>query len=158
VALPPLSRDDWVGFFAGPLPLQRLTTWPVLPACGAVVLFTGIVRDRSEDRPGVTCLEYEAYEEAATAVMSEICKEMRAHWPMLGRVALLHRTGALAPGEPSVAIAVSAPHRPEAFDAARYGIDNLKARAPIWKRERWQGGEAWGLDAHPLARLGEMGA
>jgi molybdopterin synthase catalytic subunit len=57
-----------------------------------------------------------------------------------------------------VAIAVSAPHRPEAFDAARYGIDNLKARAPIWKRERWQGGEAWGLDAHPLARLGEMGA
>jgi molybdopterin synthase catalytic subunit len=157
VALPP-SGDDWVGFCQGALPLDRLTTWPVLPSCGAVVMFTGTVRDRSEGRPGVACLEYEAYEEAATAVMSQICREMRARWPALGRVALLHRTGALAPCEPSVAVAVSAPHRREAFEAARYGIDSLKSRAPIWKREFWQGGEAWGLDAHSLVEpLGASG-
>lgn len=154
MTLPP-PGDDWVAFSAGSLPLDVLSTWPILPRCGALVLFSGTVRDHSEGRPGVMCLEYEAYVEVATGEMRRIVREMRARWQELGRVALLHRTGALVPTEPSVAIAVSAPHRPEAFDAARYGIDNLKARVPIWKREKWQDGEAWGLDAHPLAGSGK---
>ena len=69
-------------------------------------------------------------------------------WPNTGRVALLHRTGRLELGESSVIVAVSSPHRAEAFDAARYGIDTLKATAPIWKQETWAGGEDWALGAH----------
>ena len=66
---------------------------------------------------------------------------------MIGRIALHHRTGTLVPGEPSVVVVVSTPHRAEAFEAARWCIDRLKASIPIWKRETWAGGEGWGLDA-----------
>ncbi|MGH9105745.1 MAG: molybdenum cofactor biosynthesis protein MoaE [Acidimicrobiales bacterium] len=149
MTLPP-AGDDWVALSDGPLPLEKLASWPVLPRCGAVVLFAGTVRDHAEGRPGVVSLDYEAYVEAAAEMMCTITNELREQWPALGRVALLHRTGLLMPGEVSVVAAVSAPHRPEAFAAARYGIDNVKARVPIWKRETWGGGQAWGLDAHPL--------
>ena len=63
---------------------------------------------------------------------------------------MVHRTGLLVPSEVSVVVSVSAPHRTEAFDAARFGIDAIKAGVPIWKRETWDGGSAWGLDAHPV--------
>jgi molybdopterin synthase catalytic subunit len=148
--LPP-AGDDWVALSPGPLPMELLASWPVLARCGAVVMFAGTVRDHAEGRPGVVCLEYEAYVQAATEQMWAVAREMRDNWPTLGRIALLHRTGPLDVGDVSVAVCVSAPHRPEAFSAARYGIDGVKARVPIWKRESWQGGEAWGLDAHPLA-------
>lgn len=147
--LPP-TGDDWVALSAGPLPLDQLTSWPVVPKCGALVLFAGTVRDHAEGRPGVVSLEYEAYAEVATAQMKDIAAELRQRWPEVGRVAFLHRTGLLAPTDVSVVVAVSTPHRPEAFEAARYGIDQLKARVPIWKRETWEDGQAWGLDAHPL--------
>ena len=148
--LPP-AGDDWVALSAEPLPFERLALWPVLAGCGAVVVFAGTVRDHAEGRPGVFSLEYEAYADVAVRTMEAISLEMRGRWPSLGRVALLHRTGLLQPTDVSVVVAVSAPHRPEAFDAARFGIDTIKARAPIWKRESWEGGSAWGLDVHPLA-------
>ena len=151
--LPP-AGDDWVALSAEPLPFERLASWPVLAGCGAVVVFAGTVRDHAEGRPGVLSLEYEAYADVATRTMEEISLEMRGRWPCLGRVALLHRTGLLHPTDVSVVVAVSAPHRPEAFDAARFGIDTIKTRAPIWKRESWEGGSAWGLDVHPLAGSG----
>jgi molybdopterin synthase catalytic subunit len=153
VLLPP-AGDDWVALSADPLPFERLASWPVLAGCGAVVVFAGTVRDYAEGRPGVLSLEYEAYADVATRTMKEISLEMRGRWPCLGRVALLHRTGLLQPTDVSVVVAVSAPHRPEAFDAARFGIDTIKTRAPIWKRESWEGGSAWGLDVHPLAGSG----
>jgi molybdopterin synthase catalytic subunit len=134
--------------------LERLATWPILPRCGAVVVFAGTVRDHAEGRPGVFSLEYEAYAEVATQLMRAIVQEARERWPSLGRVAMLHRTGPLAPTDVSVVVAVSAPHRLEAFDAARFGIDTIKSRAPIWKRESWEGGSAWGLDVHPLTGAG----
>ena len=65
----------------------------------------------------------------------------------------MHRTGVLAPTEVSVVVAVSAPHREEAFEAARFGIDTLKATVPIWKRETWAGGSDWSLDVHPVGDL-----
>jgi molybdopterin synthase catalytic subunit len=148
------AGDDWVGLTAAPLPLERLATWPVLPGCGAVVLFAGTVRDHADGRPGVFSLEYEAYADAAKETMEAVARELRARWPSLGRVALLHRTGLLEPTDVSVVVSVSAPHRPEAFDAARFGIDTIKAEVPIWKRESWEGGAAWGLDAHALAGAG----
>jgi molybdopterin synthase catalytic subunit len=153
VLLPPVG-DDWVALSVEPLPFDQLATWPVLAGCGAVVAFAGTVRDHAEGRAGVISLEYEAYADVAVHVMEGIVRELRERWTCLGRVALLHRTGVLAPTEVSVVVSVSAPHRPEAFDAARFGIDTIKARVPVWKRESWAGGTAWGLDEHLLAGAG----
>ena len=130
------ASETWVRLTEEPLVVGALHDWAVRPDCGAVVVFTGTVRDHAEGRPGVSSLEYEAWAE-----------EARRRWPALGRVALHHRTGTLSPGEPSVVVAVSTPHRADAFEAARWCIDRLKASVPIWKRETWAGGEGWGLDA-----------
>lgn len=112
--------------------------------------FCGVARDHSVDRPGVRALAYEAYEEAVVRVLGEIAAAARVRWPVIERIALVHRTGELAVGDAAVVVAVSAPHRPEAFEAARFCIDTLKESAPIWKREDWAGGSDWGLDAHTL--------
>jgi molybdopterin synthase catalytic subunit len=149
VLLPP-PGDEWVALSAEALELGELATWAVLPTCGAVVVFAGTVREHAEGRPGVISLEYEAYTTVALKKMEAIARELRRRWPVVGRVAMVHRTGLLVPAEVSVVVSVSAPHRSEAFDAARFGIDALKAGVPIWKRETWEGGNAWGLDAHPV--------
>jgi molybdopterin synthase catalytic subunit len=146
----PASGDDWIALSAEAISLDQLATWATVPNCGAVVAFAGTVRDHAEGRPGVVSLEYEAYEGVAVAKMGSIARELRQRWPFVGRVAMVHRTGLLLPCEVSVVVSVSAPHRPEAFDAARFGIDALKSRVPIWKRETWADGSAWGLDAHPI--------
>ncbi len=119
------------------LPVDELHSWAATPRAGAVVTFVGIVRDHAEGRDGVHAMTYEAYEEPARRVMREIVAEARPRWPDIERVALLHRIGRLELSEPSVAVAVSSPHRDHAFDAARYCIDTLKETAPIWKQEHW---------------------
>jgi molybdopterin synthase catalytic subunit len=129
--------------------------WAERPECGAVVLFTGTVRDHAEGRPGVSELEYEAYEEEVSVRLVEIAAEARRRWADLGRVAVLHRVGTLAVGETSVLIAVSAPHRAEAFEAARFCIDTLKTTVPIWKRETWEGGTDWALCSHPVDQVSQ---
>jgi molybdopterin synthase catalytic subunit len=115
-----------------------------------VVTFTGTARDHSEGRAGVEMLTYEAYERQAVARMSAVADEARRRWAGVGRLALLHRTGTLAVGDAAVVVAASAPHRQEAFEAARWCIDTVKETVPIWKRERWAGGDAWGSDAQPI--------
>ncbi|HUQ63530.1 MAG TPA: molybdenum cofactor biosynthesis protein MoaE [Acidimicrobiales bacterium] len=150
---PPTSGDDWLALSSDALPSGTATKWAVLPSCGAVVQFLGTVRDHADGRPGVTSLEYEAYEEEARPRLASIIAAARTTWPDLGRVALLHRTGDLALSEVSVVVAVSAPHRDEAFQAARFCIDSLKATVPIWKREIWDGGEDWSTAAHPIVEL-----
>jgi molybdopterin synthase catalytic subunit len=142
--------DTWIALSGDPLPVGAATDWAVRPDCGAVVVFSGTARDHTGDRAGVHRLEYEAYEEHAVPRMQAVADEVRARWPDVGRVALLHRTGALAVGEAAVVVAVSAPHRDSAFEAARYAIDAVKASVPIWKRETWAGGESWGLEAQSL--------
>lgn len=117
------------------------------------MLFTGTVRDFADGRPGVTALEYEAYEEAVEPRLTAIAGEARRRWPDLGRIVLLHRAGRLAVGESSVAVAVSAPHRDEAFAAARYCIDTLKEAVPIWKREEWEGGAGWSPRSSPVTEV-----
>jgi molybdopterin synthase catalytic subunit len=114
---------------------------------GAVVTFAGIVRRRGHHLPDVVRLEYEAYREMAEAVLGEIAVEIEREWPGV-RVAIHHRTGALAVGELAVVIAAAAEHRAPAFEACRTAIDRLKLRAPIWKKEIGESGEAWvGLGA-----------
>lgn len=112
------------------------------PDSGATALFLGTARDHSDGKTGVTHLEYEAYAEHVEAKLQEICEEAVGKWPVLS-VVVEHRVGEVRVGEASVAVAVSTGHRGDAFDAARYVIDELKKRVPIWKREHWPGGAEW---------------
>lgn len=112
------------------------------PSCGAVVLFLGTVRDHSPGIDGVTHLEYEAYGGVVEDKIGEVVDEALARWSV-AHIAAIHRTGELVVGDVSVAVAASSPHRQEAFAAGRYVIDELKARAPIWKKEHWPGGAEW---------------
>jgi molybdopterin synthase catalytic subunit len=137
--------DTWVALSAEPLPVARATEWVVRPHCGAVALFSGTARDHSAGRPGVHRLTYEAYDEYVEPIFEDIARAARQQWPELGRIVIWHRTGDVALGDSAVVVAVSAPHRPEAFAAARQCIDEVKRTAPIWKREQWSGGTSWGL-------------
>jgi len=111
------------------------------PGAGAVCLFLGMVRDHNDGR-AVVKLEYEAYPAMAVAEMTRIAEELLAETPEL-RLAVLHRTGALAVGDVAVVCAASAPHRGEAYSACRALIDRVKARVPIWKREHGPSGAYW---------------
>lgn len=119
-------------------------------ACdGAVLLFLGTVRDHADGR-AVGGLHYEAYQTMAEKALSAIVYEASRR---LGteRIAVVHRVGELAVGEVSVAIAVSSPHRAEAYDASRYVIEEIKKRLPVWKRERFAEGETRWVRGHDLA-------
>lgn len=131
----PDSGDTWVGLLQSPLPIDEASEWVVRPDCGAVVVFSGTARDHSPGVDGVTRLDYEAYEEHVEKALVVIAEHARTRWPELGRIVMLHRVGELAIGESAVVVAVSAPHRGSAFEAARFCIDTLKESAPIWKRE-----------------------
>ena len=127
ISAEPLSVDEALGFVAD-------------PAAGGTCVFVGTVRDRSE-AGDVTGLHYEAWDDLARQRLGEIAAEMLDRWP-LRKVAILHRTGDLAVGEASVVVACSAPHRAEAFEACRHGIERLKEDVPIWKKEALVSGEA----------------
>lgn len=112
---------------------------------GAVCTFLGTVREITGDRRTVA-LSYEAYPEMALKKLAELEDEARRRWPVI-EVALVHRVGELDLGDVSVVVAVSCPHRGDAFDACRWLIDTLKEVVPIWKRENWEdGGQEW---VHP---------
>ena len=142
-----------VALTADALSFEQAAAWVTKPDCGAVVVFGGTVRDHAEGRPGVVELEYEAYVDQVKPRLAAIAREARSQWPGVGRVALWHRTGVLSVTECSVLVAASAAHRADAFDAARFCIDTLKRTVPIWKRERWAGGEDWGVDAHEITEI-----
>ena len=153
-----MEKADWIELTEQPLPVAEVLAWIVQPGCGAIDLFCGTVRDHSEDRQGVEMLEYEAYEPFVVPKLTEIAREARVRWPEIGRLAFLHRSGALAVGEISVVVAVSTPHRAEAFESVRWSIDTLKATVPIWKREIWKNGADWGLGASELPQRGDVGS
>lgn len=112
------------------------------PESGATVLFLGTVRDHSDGKEGVTHLDYEVFAEQVEPKIREIVDEAAGRWPVLS-AAVEHRSGVVNLGEASVAVAVSSAHRADAFEAARFIIDELKQRAPIWKKEYWPGGAEW---------------
>ena len=123
-----------------PVDPQEALAFVADPAAGGTCLFVGTVRDHSQ-AGDVTALDYEAWDELAERRLVEIAGEMTSGWPVR-RVALLHRTGHLEVGEISVAVACSAPHRADAFEACRHGIERLKEDAPIWKKESLTTGES----------------
>ncbi|MEA2555278.1 MAG: MoaE-MoaD fusion protein [Actinomycetota bacterium] len=127
VTLEALSVDEALAFVAD-------------PAAGGTCVFVGTVRDHSA-AGDVTGLRYEAWDEMADRRLKDLAAELTAGWD-LRKVAILHRTGDLSVGEASVVIAVSAPHRREAFEACRHAIERLKEDVPIWKKEELTSGEA----------------
>ncbi len=108
-------------------------------AAGGVALFLGTVRDHSEAGKVVE-LDYQSYVDMAERNLREIEKEVLRKWPVK-KIKILHRIGRLRLGEVSVAVALSTPHRAEAFEACRYAIDRIKRDVPIWKRETLAGGK-----------------
>lgn len=147
------------------MPWSDVTRDPIDPASvlarvgaaedGAAVLFLGVVRNENEGRP-VSGMEYEGYAEMAREQLAAIVAEA-ARRAGSERVAAVHRLGELEVGETSVAVAVSAPHRAEAFDAARYVIEQVKARLPVWKRERYLDGEPEWLPGRTPSVAGRAG-
>ncbi|MEC8731388.1 MAG: molybdenum cofactor biosynthesis protein MoaE [Actinomycetota bacterium] len=110
------------------------------------------MRDHADGRDDVVALTYEAYEEKTIDSFAAIADELRNRWPDVGRVLIWHRIGRLELCEVSVIVAVSSPHRPVAFEAARFAIDALKVSSPIWKHEEWSEGSDWGTGASPIER------
>ncbi len=122
-----------------PIDYHTLTEQVRRNDCGAVVTFLGTVRDLTGDKITVA-LDYEAYPGMAEKKMAEIEADTRTRWPV-GEMAMIHRLGHLEVGAVSVAVAVSCPHRAQAFEACRHAIDRLKELVPIWKKENWADGQ-----------------
>ena len=143
--IPPVSGGSTPSFrpfmvTGQPLESGPLAAYVQTPGDGAVVLFVGVARDNFGGRP-TAHLDYEAYAPMAEPVLEQIAREAAERWE-IGRVAVHHRTGRLEIGETAVLVAVAAPHRHGAFQAAEYIMDRIKEIAPIWKRETWADGTA----------------
>jgi molybdopterin synthase catalytic subunit len=115
---------------------------------GAVTLFYGIVRNNSEGRE-VERLEYEAYEPMALRKLREVAGETQQRFPEVTMVGAWHRVGTLEIGETSLLVAVSSPHRVDAFEACHWAVDRIKEVVPVWKKEHWRGGSAW-VEGHAV--------
>jgi MoaE-MoaD fusion protein len=138
--IPPVSGGAFL-ISAEPLDLQAAVTEAASDEAGAVATFVGTVRRSSRDRR-VLYLEYEAFEEMAEPLLVRLADELKSKHDLC-EVAIHHRVGRVEIGEPSVVIAVSAPHRAAALEACREAIDTLKATIPLWKKEVYAGGEEW---------------
>jgi len=138
--IPPVSGGAF-RLSAEPLSLDAVVDEVRSPQAGAIATFTGTTRVRSRGRT-VLHLDYEAYEEMAEQVMTQIAEELKGRYDLC-EIAIHHRTGRADIGEASVMIAVSAPHRQDALAACKDAIDTLKSRVPLWKKEFYEGGEEW---------------
>ena len=138
--IPPVSGGSFL-LSADPLSLDAVVREVSRDDAGAIATFTGTVRNRSRERD-VLYLEYEAYEGMAEQTMAALADELKARHG-LTEIAIHHRVGRVEIGEPSVVIAVSAPHRGAALAACKEAIDTLKQTVPLWKKEVYEGGEEW---------------
>jgi len=156
--IPPVSGGTGAHYLVQvteqPLDARETESFVADSSCGAILTFTGQVRDNARGQ-AVTELAYEAYAEAAEKMMTGIAEEITERWG-IERVAIVHRVGVLGPGEASVVISVASPHRPEAFDACRHAIERLKEVVPIWKKEHYRDGSTWiGSEAEYRRQLAE---
>jgi MoaE-MoaD fusion protein len=138
--IPPVSGGAF-RLVDGPIDVSAVLAEVESDSAGAVASFVGTVRARSRDHD-VLYLEYEAYEGMAEDVMAQLAGVLKVKYD-LTEVAMTHRVGRVDVGEPSVVIAVSAPHRQDALAACTDAIDELKERVPLWKKEVYEGGEEW---------------
>ena len=138
--IPPVSGGAF-RLSADPLSLVAVVDEVRSPQAGAIASFTGTTRVQSRGRT-VLHLDYEAYEEMAEQVMTQIAEDLKGRYGLC-EIAIHHRTGRVDIGEASVMIAVSAPHRHDALAACKDAIDTLKSQVPLWKKEFYKGGEEW---------------
>ena len=133
---------DWIELTPAPLSAAAAVAFVTAPAAGGIAVFVGTTRaETSPDGRPLVALDYEAYADMALQRLRGLAAAARGKWPV-DKLAIVHRTGPVAVGESSVVIAVSTPHRADAFDACRFLIDQLKIDVPIWKRETWADGSA----------------
>ncbi|MEJ6740960.1 MAG: molybdenum cofactor biosynthesis protein MoaE [Actinomycetota bacterium] len=157
MTLVPPTSEDWIALTDQSLDVGIATDWVALPGCGAVVVFSGVVRDHADGSSGVTHIDYEAWAEQVIPRLTAVADEARRRWPDLGRVALWHREGRVLLSGSSVVVAVSSPHRGAAFDACEFAIDTLKESVPIWKKEFFDGGSQWARAAQHITDVNERG-
>ncbi len=141
------ASHDQILLTAEPLELSSTVAQLNDPSAGGIAVFLGTTRaETNASSQPLLALEYDAYPEMARAQLVDLARRARDRWP-ISRLVILHRTGRVAVGEPSVLIAVSTPHRAEAFEACKWLIDTLKSEAAIWKKEIWgDGSSSW---VHP---------
>lgn len=141
-----------------PLDVAEVAAAVAHPGCGAVTTFIGLVRDYNAGRQ-VLFLDYEAFAPLAVKSFERIAGEASERWPS-AHLAIHHRTGRVALGEASVAIAAASPHRADAFAVSRYAIERIKQITPIWKHEHFEGGDVWieGATADPLDETARQAA
>ena len=144
-----MSQEITVAVVEEPISLDQMSAMIAHPAHGAQVFFHGVVRDFNEGKP-VVAVSYDAFNPLVECTFADICGEAQEKWGRSLRIALFHRVGRLVVGEISVAIAVAAPHRKEAYQASRYIIEQVKVRAPIWKKEHYVDGDSEWLKGHEL--------
>lgn len=157
--IPPVSggtsrAEVWTDLVNGPIPLDRVRRFITGDSTlGGIVTFEGVTRaDVDTDHGCVQRLEYEAYEPMASKRLECLAEQAVERWA-LGRVAMVHRVGAVPPAEPSVVIAVASGHRAEAFEACRWLIDTLKEEVPIWKKDVFEDGHTRWVD--PNGKTGD---
>ena len=142
-----LWMQDWIALTPDPLSTDAAVAFVSHAAAGGIAVFLGTTRaETAPDGRELVALDYDAYAEMAVEHLRRLVATARQKWPVT-KAAVLHRLGRVAVGESSVVIAVSTPHRADAFDACRFLIDELKRDVPIWKQERWADGT--GTWVHP---------
>lgn len=129
-----------------PIITQEVIDLVTSPEAGAIDVFVGTVRNSTKSK-AVHRLEFEAYDAMAISEIQKIIDQACEKWPVQ-KMAVYHRKGVLDIGEIAVVIAVSTPHRKDAFEACQFAIDTLKQTVPIWKKEVFEDGEEW-VAAHP---------
>ncbi len=145
-----MSADEsleWVAVSHEQLAPDELAAWATRSECGAVVTFLGTARTTSTFPHEIGELEYETDVALAESRIRRVVAVARDRWPEVRAVAIHHRIGTVRVREPAVVVAVSSPHRREAFEAAQFCIDAVKRSVPMWKREVWNGGSAWSEEA-----------
>lgn len=142
--------DTWIDIFPDSLPIDRAVAFVADPRAGGIDVFLGTTRtEKNAKGNDLVALDYEAYTAMAVDQLHNLAGRARKQWPII-KLAMLHRIGRVDLAEPSVVIAVSTPHRAQAFDACRFLIDELKKEITIWKKEVWtDGATSW---IHPDSR------
>lgn len=153
-----MTRDatQWVAVTPTALSPDELSAWATRPECGAVVTFSGTARTTSTTPHEILELEYETDVALAESRVERVIAVARERWPAVVAVAIHHRVGTVKVREPAVVVAVSSPHRREAFEAAAFCIDAVKRTVPMWKREVWEGGAAWSEEAKDILDVRDL--
>ncbi len=150
------QASEWVVVTADSLRPDQVAGWVTRPDCGAVVTFCGTARANSTLEHEIIELEYDTDITLAETRIRAVTAVVRQNWPVVRAIAVHHRIGTVPVTDTAVVVAVSSPHRREAFEAAQFCIDAVKRTVPMWKREVWRGGSAWSAEAQDIVNVDDL--